>query len=135
MKLKLLKENIFRLQDLIRRYQAERDVLIEVSSEKDFEYSDQYLGQAVATLMEKQKEYPVGHRYTGTFYVREPYSVPVRSIKVNGVAFMREDISSWLIESSDSPHEHGLLRGIFKDDRLREEIQRNDAEPVYEEEI
>ncbi len=134
MKLKLLKENIFRIHDLIRRYQAQRDVLIDASSEKAFEYSDQYLSQSVATLIEKQKDYPVGHRYTGTFYVREPYSVPVRSIKVNGVAFMREDISSWLIESSDSPYHLRLFRGIFKDDRLRDEIQRNDAEPVYEEE-
>ena len=76
---------------------------------------------------------PVGYRYEGTFFIRKQGTAEFESLKIDGSAYMREDLVSWLIESSkgDVHNPYAYYRDIYKDDKLREPIKREEGAPVY----
>ena len=76
---------------------------------------------------------PIGHRYTGTFYLKQAYSVPAQSVKITGSAYMKEDLVSWSLDADDPKmNDYSYHREIFKDKNLKTLIKRDDADPVFE---
>ena len=73
---------------------------------------------------------PIRHEFVGSFYIRKPYTQPMESIKVNGKAIMRESLVSWEVYNDEDKY-IGLCREIFKDDRLRHRILREDGVAVF----
>ena len=70
--------------------------------------------------------------YTGTFYVKKPYSIPSESVKLKGSAFMSEDLVSWIIDSEDEYAKNlYYVRSIFKDKKMKTTLQREDGEEVF----
>ena len=82
-------------------------------------------------LLHEIRESPIGHRYTGTFYILKSSFNPRTYDKVDASAFMREDLVSWEIE--DGVRRRALYqRNIFKSIEPEEHISREEGEAVYE---
>jgi len=86
----------------------------------------------MSKLEDKCEKLPIGHRYTGTFYLRKPYTIPYEAIKIKGSAFLREDLISWVIESDDECAKNlGCFRSVYKDKKMKTTLQRDDGEAVF----
>lgn len=131
MSLKLLNADIFsleRIKDALERNQA---VLVENCGQAGYASSMDYLCAAITALYEKKYALPIGYRFTGTFYVREPYADPTSSIEIQGSAYQREDLVSWIIEKGDNTTNQYYFRDIYRDNDRQTVIRREDAQPVY----
>lgn len=122
---------IKRIEEL---YEYRKSIFVENSSEAEYAEMLTYIEATVAKLKRRVNKAPTGHQYTGTFYVRKiNVDTTVEFIEMTGTAFMREDIISWSI---DSEHEYAqnlyYVRDIFKDDKCREPIKREECKPVIE---
>ena len=76
-----------------------KDVFINESSEKEYEKAIGYVKSIMSKLEDKCDKMPIGHRYTGTFYLRKPYTIPHEAIKIKGAAFLREDLVEYSHEN------------------------------------
>ena len=88
----------------------------------------------MSKLEDKCNKMPIGHRYTGTFYVKKPYTyaLPSEAVKLKGSAFMSEDLVSWIIDSEDEYAKNlYYVRSIFKDKKMKTTLQREDGEEVF----
>ena len=109
------------------------DTLVRLEGQKAYDEASQYFDSVIAKLTKEVKSLPVGFRYTGTFYVRKPYTMPTDYRKVDGSAYMREELLSWTVETEEDLR-CSYLRAIYKAPNDESELKREDAEPVYEEE-
>ena len=111
------------------------DTLVRLEGQKAYDEASQYFDSVIAKLTKEVKVLPIGFRYTGTFYVRKPYAMPTEYRKIDGSAFMREDLVSWIVETEEDL-KWSYFRAIYKapKDDKESELRRDDAEPVYEEE-
>jgi len=92
----------------------------------------EYVESVMTKLKERVAELPIGHRYTGTFYVKKPYTLPSESVKLKGSAFMQEDLVSWTIQSEDEYAKNlYYVRSIFKDKGMKTLLKREDGEAVF----
>ena len=113
---------------LQKRFNNIEKELIGLVGQQQYTNTKQFFDNAQAKLLESMRVLPAGHRYKGTFYVRKPYSVPVEFEKIDGAAFMREDLISWKIEGDKNS---SYYRNIFKEPDLETEITKEDASLVY----
>ena len=131
---KNIKSDIDTLDRILYLLRYKQSVLIEESSDKDFEKVTDYVESLMTKLEGKCQKMPIGYRYTGTFYLKKSYPLPSESVKIKGAAFMREDLVSWVIESDDEYAKNlWYVREIFKDKDMKQRINRDEAEPVFEE--
>lgn len=105
--------------------------MTEQSSEDEYANCVSYFKKMITTADAKMAKLPTGHRYTGVFYIRKPYSTPLETIKVDGSAFMREDINSWTLDKNPEGCDICYVRDIFKDKKCRQPIARTEAEPIF----
>ncbi len=89
---KNLKSDIDTLDRILYLLRYKQSVFIEESSEKDLEKVTDYVKSIMTKLEDKSQKMPIGYRYTGTFYLKKPYTLPSESVKIKGSAFVREDL-------------------------------------------
>ena len=87
----------------------------------------------MSKLEDKCDKMPIGHRYTGTFYLRKAYKIPFEAVKIKGSVFMREDLQSWVVESDDEyAKDLGCFRNVYKEKKMINTFKREDGEVVFE---
>ena len=126
-----VKSLIRSVEQLIDRHDYIKKDLAELSTRKEVEEIQLFYSNTLERLNKIKKSLPIGNRYTGTFYVKKPYSCPTEYQKIEGSAFMREDLVSWDIENSEDSH--GYYRAIFKTADEENIITREECEEVYSE--
>jgi hypothetical protein len=106
---------------------------IRLAGEKTYQKSLDFYDDIMAKLKQELQTLPMGRRYSGTFYIRKPYTVPIQFEKIEGSAFIREDLVSWKIEPKDKSKEqfYGYHRVIYKKPDLNTEIKKEEAKLVY----
>ena len=133
MSLRALNTDIYALKRVKDALERNQETLVEMGGEPGYTSSMDYLSTVITALYEKKSTLPTGYRFTGTFYVREPYADPTSSIEIKGSAFMREDLVSWAIEEGENTTNQFYFRDIYRDKERQTVIRREDAQPVYAE--
>ena len=127
------KTNIDSLDRVLNLLNWKKDVFLNESPEKSYDEVVGYVESVMTKLKENVEALPIGHRYTGTFYVKKPYSIPSESVKLKGSAFMSEDLVSWIIDSEDEYAKNlYYVRSIFKDKGMTRLLEREDGDGVFE---
>ena len=110
-----------------------KDVFIRESSEKEYGEAIGYVKSIMSKLEDKCDKLPIGHRYTGTFYLKKPYSIPYESVKIKGSAFWREDLVMVTIESDNEYAKNVYyVRDVYKEKKMKTTLKREDGEAVFE---
>ena len=131
---KNLKTDIDTLDRILDLINYKKDAFVEYSSESDLEKVIDYVNKTKAKIEKKRQSLPIGHRFSGTFYLKKPYTVPSEAVKIKGSAFMPEHLVSWKIESDDEyANNLWYVREIFKDKDMKERVKRDDGLAVFEE--
>ncbi|WP_192485247.1 MULTISPECIES: hypothetical protein [Cysteiniphilum] len=131
---KNLKADISTLSQITHLLNYKKKTFIEHSSETDFNNALDYVNKTIAKLENKRQKLPIGHRYTGVFYLKKPYTVPSEAVKIKGSAFMREDLVSWTIESDDEyVNNVYYVREVYLDKEMTKALKREDCKAVFEE--
>ena len=132
---KAVQERYYALRLLLERIEISKNAFESIDEGEGY----QLIFNTTKATMEKQKalrdSLPTGHRYQGDFYIRKPYSNPVVAVPIKGVIFLREDLVSWRIESSEGDvHKQysSYYRDINKDKNLTTRITKDDATLVYD---
>jgi hypothetical protein len=107
--------------------------ILNISEEGVYREKIDYLTSLIKKCERKKKKLPLGNVFKGTFYINRPYAVPQETIKINGSAYMREDLVTWQLMESDNELTKHLCgpRDIFRDSERRIRITREECEPVY----
>ena len=133
MKRKQLQNKKYQLENFISSFEFLKNSLEEYMPEGTEDYLQNLKG-CLNKLGEDLRKLPVGHRYSGTFYVRKPYTIPIESEKIDGSAFMREDLVTWKQEEEGKKFwELAYKKNIYRDPELRIPIEREDGQPVFDE--
>ena len=131
-KRKNIKANIDVLHRIISNFEYIKDSLIEYSTDKDYNKALDYVNKMLTKLEDKRQKLPIGHRYTGMFYLKKPYTVPSESVKIKGTAFMREDLVMWTIESDDEYAQNlYYVRDVYRDKKMTVKLSREDGKAVF----
>ena len=132
-KRKNIKANIDVLHRIISNFEYIKDSFIEYSTDKEYNKVLDYVNKMVTKLEDKRQKLPIGHRYTGTFYLKKPYTMPSEAVKIKGSAFMPEHLVSWKIESKDEYAKNlWYVRDVYKDETMKERVKREDGVEVFE---
>ena len=127
------KTNIDSLNRISYLLDYNKETLLSESSESSFNHASDYIKSIAGKLEGRKNKLPIGHRYTGTFYLKKPYTLPSESVKIKGSAFMREDLVSWTIESDNEYAKNVYyVRDIFKEKAMKTTLKREDGEAVFE---
>jgi hypothetical protein len=130
---KNLKTDIDTLDRILDLINYKKDAFVEYSSESELKKLVDYVNKTKANIEKKRQSLPIGHRFTGTFYLKKPYTVPSEAVKIKGSAFMPEHLVSWKIESDDEYAKNlWYVRDVYKDKDLKERVKREDGEAVFE---
>lgn len=115
------------------KYENSKNDIIRLTDQKGYENTIDHYNFLIAKLSEELQSLPIGYRYTGKFYFKKPYTIPVVFQECDGSVYLREDLISWQIESGVEPKDYSYHRTIFKAPKegLEFELKREDAEPVY----
>lgn len=133
--LKHLRETLGSIKWLKERHEYYAKELIRLGGEQRYKQTDLFYADVISKLREEIKELPIGYRYTGTFYLRKPYTLPVEFEEITGSVFMREDLVSWQLEKEDGRLDYTYYRSVYKEpNMLSEVLTREEAEPVYKRE-
>ena len=119
------------IQFLKFKYENAQEDIIRMTSQAEYERTIKHYDLLIEKLSEELLALPIGYRYTGRFYLKKPYSIPVIFEEHYGVIYMREDLVSWQIESGVEPPNYSYHRTIFKKPEEGFELKREDSEPVY----
>ena len=87
---KNLKSDISTLNQITHLLNYKKKDFIEQSSEDDFNNALDYFNKTIAKLEDKRQKLPIGHCYTGLFYLKNPFTVTSEAVKIKGSAFVRE---------------------------------------------
>ena len=130
---KNLKSDIDTLDRMLDLINYKKDVFVEYSSENELEKLVDYVNKIKVKIKKKRQSLPIGHRFTGTFYLKKPYTVPSEAVKIEGSAFMPEHLVSWKIESRDEYAKNlWYMRDVYKDKGMKERVKREDGVEVFE---
>ncbi|WP_192485155.1 MULTISPECIES: hypothetical protein [Cysteiniphilum] len=130
---KNLKADISTLNQITHLLNYKKKTFIEQSSEDDFNNTLDYVNKTIAKLEDKRQKLPIGHRYTGVFYLKKPYTIPSEAVKIKGSAFMREDLVSWTIESDDEYAKSVYyMRDVYLNMEMTVKLTREDCGEVFE---
>jgi hypothetical protein len=130
---KNLKADISTLNQITHLLNYKKKTLIEQSSEDDFDNALDYVNKTIAVIEDKRQKLPIGHRYTGVFYLKKPYTITSEAVKIKGSAFMREDLVSWTIESDDEYVKNiYYVREVYLDKEMTKALKREDCKAVLD---
>jgi hypothetical protein len=104
--------------------------IIPLSTQKKYDQVLEHYNQLIQTLTEELNALPIGYRYTGTYYLKKPYTIPAEFEKCKGSLYMRENLVSWQIEKEDGKLDYTYYRAVYKKPH-GELIKREEAKPVY----
>lgn len=119
-------------KSLKNRHEYLQKDFVRTSGQESHDATMKYYDSLIDKLTQEIESLPIGYRFTGTFYVKIPYSAPTELEDVTGSAFMREDLVSWMIEGGLLIHNQYYYRAIFRERNLQSEIKREDALPIYD---
>ncbi|WP_151194487.1 hypothetical protein [Cysteiniphilum sp. JM-1] len=130
---KNLKADISTLNQITHLLNYKKKTFVEQSSEDDFNNALDYVNKTIAKLEDKRQKLPIGHRYTGVFHLKKPYTIPSESVKIKGSAFMREDLVSWTIESDDEYAKNVYyVRDVYLNKKMTVKLTREDCGEVFD---
>lgn len=128
------RKNINLIDHLHHNIKRLKKELVILSSEEEYQQIADYFKSIEDKMQLEYQALPKGHRYTGTFYLKKPYTIPAESVKIKGSAYMREDLVTWWIESKDEAAKNlWYVRAVYKDKKMTKLLMRKDGEPVYDE--
>ena len=131
---KNLKADISTLSQITHLLNYKKKAFIEQSSEDDFNNTLDYVNKTIAKIEDKRQKLPIGHRYTGVFYLKKPYTIPSEAVKIKGSAFVREDLVSWTIESDDEYAKNVYyVRDVYLNKEMTVRLKRADCVEVFDE--
>lgn len=130
---KYTKETLSGIEFLKDRHSYFAKEFIRLAGEKAYQKSLDFYDDILAKLKQELYTIPTGRRYSGTFYIRKPYSIPVEFEKIIGSAFIREDLVSWKIEPKDKTkaNSYNYQKIIYKKPDLNTVIKKEEAKLVY----
>ena len=130
------KNTLRSVRSLKEKHEYLKEYHVRLMGQSAFDQMQSSYDEFILKLVEAIKKLPIGNRYSGTFYVRNPYSVPIEYDKIDGTAFMPENLVSWKIENIEK-YKYSYARAIYREpnDNAENEIKREDAEPVYQDEM
>ncbi len=132
-KRKRLNEKRYTLRNLLHSVDCMKEDIGQFSSDENAQHMLTTLHEAIRRIEAAMNDLPIGHRFTGTYYLKEPYSNPVRITKIQGSAYMKEDLVSWAIEPDGKPSErYGYFRQIYHDPGCEQPLAREDGEAVFQ---
>jgi len=117
---------------LLKKLDENKPEIIRLSSDKSYKIQLKAFETAREKLKALIKTLPIGHRYMGTFYVKDTYKTPVVYEKVEGAIFMREDLVKWKIEA-ELDRMWGYPNAVYKDNQGNHKFEREDGQPVFDE--
>ena len=118
------------IKSVRQRYVYLEKTIVPLSSQAEYERTLQHYDHLITALTEDVKAQPIGYKYTGTYYLKKPYALPVEFEKCSGTLFMREDLVSWQIEKGPGSYDYTYYRAVFKKPH-GEQIKREDGEPIF----
>jgi len=127
---KSIKDVIYHLRSILNRHRDLKTVLAPLEGETNYQQSLDFYTRSIAKLTAELDKLPIGYKYTGTFYIKKPYTVPTEYEKIVGEAFMREDLVSWTIFNEERACDI-YKREIFKEPNYNSKIEREEAELVF----
>jgi hypothetical protein len=127
------KTNIESLNRILYLLDYNKETLLSESPESSFNNASDYVKSIVTKLEDRKDKLPIGHRYTGTFYLRKAYKIPFEAVKIKGSVFMREDLHSWVVESDDEyAKDLGYFKNVYREKKMVNTLRRKDGEVVFE---
>ena len=121
-----------RVESIKERYiSIEKDIFTLLSNKPEFDRTVAHYDAVIAELEKELKLKPIGYRYTGVYYLKKPYTMPVVFEKGFGSLYMIENLVSWQVEKEPGVRDYTYHRAVYKeiDGPL---LTREDAEPVYQ---
>ena len=115
------------------RYVYLQDKIIPLSTKDEYDRTVKHYDDLIERLKKEIKTLPIGHRYTGTYFIKKPYLIPAEFEEHFGSIFMKENLVSWQIEKDPGILDYGYYRAVFKKP-YGDHVTKEDAEPVYEKE-
>ena len=89
------------------------------------------LAKEKSRLLEIRKNLPLGHRYDGEYYLKNP--PPEYGFrKEEGPLFMREDLVSWIRLKKEDMSTSYYLRAVFSEPKDDAYLMRDQGKPIYE---
>lgn len=128
---KYINSVISNIQFLKHKYENVKEDIIRVTSQIEYQRTIEHYDTLIAKLSDELLSLPIGYRYTGRFYIKKPYSIPIVFEEHYGTVYLREDLVSWQIDSGVEPKDYYYHRTILKKPKEGFELKREDAEPVY----
>ena len=125
-----LRTNVKYMKDA---YASKEKDIIEFSEQAEYDRTIKHYDDLIASLTKEIQMLPIGYRYTGTYYLKKPYTMPPEFEEHIGSLFMRENLVSWQVEKEPGKYEYSYYRLVLKSPH-GEQITRADAKPVYERE-
>lgn len=125
-------ELLSKIKKIKERYLSiEKDMVSILSNKTEYDNTVAHYDHVIADLETELKNQPIGYRYTGEYYLKKPYVMPAEYMKGSGSLFMRENLSSWQVETEPGVYDYSYHRAVYKqlDGPL---LTREDAEPVYQ---
>ncbi len=119
------------IEHLKRQYLYMEKNIIQVSSQADYDRTVKHYDHLITALTEEVKTLPIGHRYTGIYYIKKQNTVPVEFKECSGSLFMRENLVSWKVELEPGVYDYQYYRAVFKEPHGAQ-IRKVDGELVYQ---
>lgn len=117
------------IQYMKEAYAFKEKDIIGLSNQTEYDRTIRHYDDLMKTLAKKIQKLPIGYRYTGTYYLKKPYTMPPEFEKREGSLYMRENLVSWQIETEPGVCEYSYHRTVSKRP-YGESITREDAKPV-----
>ncbi len=118
------------VQNIKERYvYFEKDIVL-LSNQAERDRTIEHYDYVIKALKEELQTLPIGYRYTGTYYLKKPYTIPPEFEKCEGSLYMQENLVSWQIEKTPGVlKDYSYYRSIFKEP-YGKVLTKEDAEPV-----
>lgn len=126
-------QDLSSLKSNFRVISYNKKVIVSLVGQDQYDSLSSQFSEMFTKLTERIAQLPIGKRYTGTFYFKKPYTQNTVTIKIDGSAFMREDLVSWYIDPPHNEnHDVSYLRTIYKDAVCSQAVTLDDAKYVFE---
>jgi len=107
----------------------EKDI-IPLSNQAEYNRTVEHYDHLILALTKKIQTLPIGYRYTGTYYLKKPYTMPAEFEEGSGSLYMKENLVSWQIEKEPGVCDYAYYRAVFKKP-YGAQLTKEDAEPVH----
>ncbi|MBP9726702.1 MAG: hypothetical protein KBD83_04480 [Gammaproteobacteria bacterium] len=108
---------------------VEKDI-ISLSNQAEYHRTVEHYDHLILALTKELQALPIGYRYTGTYYLKKPYTQPAEFEEGSGSLYMKENLVSWQTETGSGVYDSPYYRAVFKKP-YGDQITKEDAEPVY----